>query len=154
MPAFKVESKRIGAHDYKVTQLNAVTGRRVFTRLFKLVGPAMAKTEGRKGDDALAAAMTGLLEHLSEDDVDYFCDVFSAVTSVSGGAYSKAAPQLADVFLSHFAGEYLAMMQWLAFCMQVNFRSFFAGAGRAIGQLVASDSSSPTVSTGGSGDSA
>lgn len=141
---FKVESKRIGVHDYKVTQLDAVTGRRVFTRLVKLIGPSLAKLEGG-GEAKLGAALAELLGQLDEQSVDYFCDTFGAVTEVSGGQYGKAAPQLDTVFVTHFAGEYLAMTQWLIFCMKVNFSSFFAGAGLLVGQLAASGSSSPTT---------
>lgn len=139
---FKVESQRIGVHTYKVTQLDAITGRRAFTRLLKLIGPAMSKLDGM-GESSLARAMAELVGHLEEGDVDYFCDTFSAVTEVSGGKYAKAAPQLDTVFLSHFAGEYLEMTQWLVFCMKVNFASFFAGAGQALGNQAPSDSSSP-----------
>lgn len=138
---FKVETLRIGAHAYKVTQLDAVTGRRAFARLVKLIGPAMAKLK----DGEEEAALVDLLSRIEESDLDYFCDTFSPVTEVSGGQYSKAAPQLDTVFLTHFAGEYLAMTQWLVFCIKVNFRSFFAGADQAMGAMAGSASTSPTT---------
>lgn len=157
---FEQKTTRIGAHAYKVTQLDAVTGRRAFTKLFKIAGPALAKIENGIDETSLGGALTELVTRLEPADVDYFCDVFAAVTEVSGGRYTKEAPQLDDVFALHFASNYLEMFQWLAFCLQVNFSSFFVGIGQLIAKLVAdrkakaaSNSTSPTASTGGSGDS-
>jgi hypothetical protein len=153
MAAFKQESARIGAHTYKVTQLDALKGRRAFTRLAKLLGPAFAQLQGEGTDDEkVARALTSLVDRMSEDDVDFFCDAFAELTEVSGGAYKKAAPQLDTVFATHFAGNYLEMTRWLIFAMKVNFSSFFGGAGALLGQA-ASASTSPTTSTGSSGDS-
>lgn len=141
---FKQESKRIGAHDYKVTQLDAVKGRRAFVRLAKFVGPAMVKLEGSgTPDERVGQAIVAFLADLSEADLDYFCDTFAAVTEVSAGKYGAAAPQLDSVFSVHFAGDYLSMTQWLVFCFKLNFSSFFAGAGALVAQVGASDSSSP-----------
>jgi hypothetical protein len=151
---FKVEEKRIGAHTYKVTQLDAVTGRRTFFRLTKAAGPAMARlyTGGKPLDERISTALQELLQNLTEADVDHFCDTFAAVTEVSGGQYSKAAPQLDSVFITHFAGDYMAMVQWLGFCVQINFRSFFEQAALGLANLAASASTSPTAPTGSSGD--
>lgn len=152
---FEQKSTRIGAYSYKVTQLDAVTGRRAFTRLFKIAGPAMAQLENGMNEKALGGALTELVTRLESADIDYFCDTFAEVTEVSGGKYTKASPQLNEVFSVHFASSYLEMFQWLVFCMQVNFSSFFVGVGQLLAGLAArkSDSTSPTPSTGGSGDS-
>lgn len=152
MAAFKQESKLIGQHTYKVTQLDALKGRRAFTRLVKLLGPAFASMGDGDDDAKVARGISALVDRMSEDDVDYFCDVFAELTEVSGGSYKKASPQLDTVFATHFAGNYFELTQWLIFAMKVNFSSFFGGAGALLGQ-VASASSSLTTSTGSSGDS-
>lgn len=147
---FKVESKQIGKFAYKATQLDAVTGRRAFHRLVRAIGPAWAAmTHG--GEERYEKALTKLLQDMSEADLDFFCDTFAAVTEVSGGSYGKRAPQLDTVFLTHFAGEYFDMVQWLVFCMKLNFASFFAGAAALLASKAPSDSTSPTEQTGSSG---
>ncbi|MBS2020454.1 MAG: hypothetical protein JST00_46785 [Deltaproteobacteria bacterium] len=121
----KQEEKIIGGYRYKVTQLDAVKGRRAFMRLMKVVGPAYSKgaTSGIEG------ALEDLVSRLSEDDVDHFCDVFAKTTQVSGGDLTEGRePFLRDIFMFHFAGRYLEMVQWLVFCCEVNFASFFAQA--------------------------
>lgn len=148
----ETKTTRIGVHQYKVTELDAVLGRRVFVRLLKIAGPALAKLEGGLDEGALASALTDLLTRLEPSDFDYFCDTFASVTEVSGGKYSKTSPQLDDVFSLHFASNYLDMFAWLAFCLKLNFASFFSGAAQLLGQLAASRSASPKESTGGSGD--
>ena len=40
-------------------------------------------------------------------------------------------PRLDGVFDEHFAGRYMEMVQWLAFCVQVNFQGFFKGSSSA-----------------------
>lgn len=36
-------------------------------------------------------------------------------------------PELSDVFEDHFAGNYLDMMEWFAFCVEHNYANFWAG---------------------------
>jgi hypothetical protein len=150
------KSTRIGVHGYKVTMLDAHTGRRAFVRLFKIVGSAYATLAGGNEE----AAFRELIEKLTPEELDYFCDTFATVTEVSGGKHGAAKPQLDDIFALHFAGNYFEMFEWLTFCFKLNFASFFDGATarlavalKAKADKVKSDSSSPTTSTGGSGDS-
>lgn len=134
----KTQTRRIGAYDYTVTQLDAIRGRRAFVRLTKILGPAIA-AGGTKGD---SAAFEAFFDHLSEAEMDYFCDLFADVTAVSGGSFDKRAPQLKDIFLTHFAGDYASMMSWLIFCVEVNFSSFFASVGSLFAQLVGGNQAS------------
>lgn len=132
MQGFKQDTKRIGAFSYKVTQLDAVTGRRAFTRMLKVVGPAFAKL-----DDGVGPAFTELVQRLDEDDVDHFCELFAKITEVSGGDLATGAePYLSTIFGVHFAGRYLELTQWLVFCFEVNFASFFGGAGELVRKAV------------------
>ena len=139
MQGFKTEEKRIGEFTYRVTQLDAITGRGAFTRLMKVGGPAIAKL-----DEGVGAAFGELCTRLEVEDVHYFCDLFAKQTEVVQP--DGKAPQLSDIFLFHFAGRYLEMMQWLTFAMKANFGSFFGGAGALVAQAraAASASSSPT----------
>ncbi len=152
----KNETRRIGAYDYTVTQLDAVKGRRALVRLAKIFVPS-ATSSG----DALAsvtatgnAALGSIADRLNEADVDYLCDLFAGTTTVSGGDFANKAPLLADIFALHFAGQYKEMGQWLLFALEVNFGGFFKGLGVARpGAPVAASapSTSPSTSTGTSG---
>ena len=149
---FKFEKKKIGAHTYYVTQLNALVGRKALVRLAKFLGPALASAGKGNVTDALAS----VAENLSEVDVEYFCDLFAEKTVVTGGKYDEGEPDLHLIFDEHFAGEYLEMVQWLAFAFQVNFASFFAGAARQMAKQKAASnttSGSETEPTGTSGGS-
>lgn len=105
------KTKTIGNHDYRVTQLGALKGRKVLTRLFKVIGPVVAAAVS--GGQNLAHALDGV----DEDTVEYLCDAFAARTEVDGVALDK-------VFEIHFAGNYAEMVKWLAFCVEFNFASF------------------------------
>lgn len=116
----------IGAFTYTCMPLTAVPGRRAFVRLAKVLGPALgAAAMAAEGDEGgMVAAFAGLVQHLSEDDVDYFCDLFGASCTVRIG---KEDPLVKDIFETHFMGRYLDMFKWLAFCVMTNFGDFFAG---------------------------
>lgn len=122
------ESRVIGAHSYEVTQMGALQGRKVLTRLLKIVGPAYAMVSSKGVEAALSEVVTAL----SEEDTEYFCSAFEPLTSVSIGDKKPRLSGIADI---HFAGDYMSLIKWLVFCFEVNFSSFFrdlksAGAGR------------------------
>jgi len=114
--AIEPKSKEIGGDNYTVTPMTAVKGRRVFARLFKVIGPVLGKlSEGVNVGDLLGAAAA----HVSEDDVDYFCEAFAPGTTVNGAELQK-------VFAVHFMGKYAEMVEWIAFAVEVNFGDFFS----------------------------
>jgi len=41
-------------------------------------------------------------------------------------------PLVSDVYESHFAGRFTEQMQWLGFCLQVNYADFLGGKGLSI----------------------
>lgn len=151
----KTETRRIGAFDYKVTQLDAVRGRRALTRLAKIVlGGASAGQNEESIQAAGAVALDKIADRLSEADIDYFCDLFAGNTTVTGGEYAGKEPDLGGIFALHFAGEYKDMFLWLVFALEVNFGGFFKGLGALRAKVApanASSSISPSTSTGTSG---
>jgi hypothetical protein len=92
--------KEIDGISYTVTQLGAITGRKVMARMPKM----------RDMDDAT---------------MDFLCDAFAASTTVpmaiQASKASSVQVSLKDVFDDHFAGKYKALMEWLYFCVEVNF---------------------------------
>jgi hypothetical protein len=122
----KRESKIIGDTEYAVTQLDAIRARRVFLRLAKLLAPLAAElgdTDKGVSNEKLFRALAGAVRAATDEDVDYFCDQFAAATDVVQGSKS---PKLSTIFALHFVGDRFAdMFDWLLFCFEVNFGSFF-----------------------------
>lgn len=111
----KTESKQIGRYTYEVTQLGALKGRKVATRLAKLL-PALIEAKE-------SGILAGLLDGVDESLVEYVCDAISPNTVVVLSDGKK--PRLSDIFDVHFAGEYDELIGWLQFAIEVNFSSFF-----------------------------
>ncbi len=131
------QSKKIGDFTYEVTQLGAITGSKVFVRLLRMIGPAFV---GKNAD------LGRIFESLKEEDVQFLYDTFAPLTFIPG------VGQLDKSFDFHFVGRYMAMVQWLIFCLQVNYGDFLKGKDLgAVGAAMASLSSSPTNVTGQSG---
>lgn len=125
----ETQRREIGGVTYEVRQLDAVRGRRVFVRFAKVVAPALGALKAAakmSPDEALAYALGQLVGNVSEEDLDFFCDVFAPATCLVEG---NNRPELAKRFELHFAGKYLEMLEWLAFCFEVNFGSFFQKLG-------------------------
>lgn len=132
--ALKSESRVIGEFEYTVTQLGAAKGMEVLRRLGKLGGGvaqgALRAAMGEGGDSAKLGALIGglvvVLQSLEEVDIKYFVEVFGANSTVQ--LDPKRAPRVKEVFDLHFAGNYLDLGEWLYFCLEVNFGSFFGAA--------------------------
>src|SRR3954463_14684634 len=108
------KSLTIGDYTYNVTTLDAIKGRKAFVRLANAIGPVFDNV--REETDFVR----NILTKLSAADVDHFCDLFGATTSVTGGVYEDKSPQLiGKTFMEHFAGNYLDMFEWLAFAVEV-----------------------------------
>jgi hypothetical protein len=127
----KSETRSIGGNEYTVTQLGAARGREILRRIMKVAGPAMEAAArvvatGESGGKATAIVrgLGKVVETLSEEDLSLFCSEFGRASTVRLGGKS---PSVGDVFEVHFAGNYLEMCEWLAFCLEVNYRSFFTG---------------------------
>jgi hypothetical protein len=159
--AIEYREKRIGECTYRVTQFGAKQGRGLLTRIVKLLGPSLgallsslAQGKHQEVEAALAAGIGQgfyeLAERLTEAEVGSVLDDFAKQTVLVLG---DREPRLSDMFDQHFAGRYDEMLGWAAFCLEVNFGSFFAGSSSGAGLLarirtVLSASPSPSTSTG------
>lgn len=117
----KTSEKVIGSNTYRVTALGALKGRSVFVMLVRLLG---ASAEGLQ-KASLAGAIPYIAANLTDADMASLCDTFGKVSDVV--LPDGRAPRVADVFDLHFSDNYLEMVQWLMFCLEVNFSSFFRG---------------------------
>jgi hypothetical protein len=126
--SLKTAQKTINGREYTVTQLGAGVGRECLRRLMRIAGPALksAATAGGGGSEALFSGLGDLFMGLSQEDLTYFCDTFGAFSTVR--LDENREPKVKAQFETLFAGNYWEMAEWLAFCVEVNFASFFAGA--------------------------
>lgn len=123
--------KTIGDVQYKVHPLGAKQGCQVMTRLTRLLGGAL-KGQGmdiKKVD--VGAMISGALEAMQESDLDFLCNTFAAKTmfSTDGGT---SWPLLSSRFELHYSANYGEMFEWLQFCLEVNFGSFFEKAKKTL----------------------
>lgn len=125
---FAQKERVIGGFTYRVTQLDAIEGLQVGVRVMNMLGAA---TAGIGDADVSFLKVAGeFATKLTAKELEYYCKLFSKLTEVEGGNLAEgAAPQLSDIFAVHFAGRYLDLVKWLAFCFEVNFQDFFDGAG-------------------------
>lgn len=114
-------TRRIGRYEYKVTQLQAIKGRRLLVKLLKALGPA-AEALSVSSQDNAGALIGKLTAGLDEALVDELCDTFAARSEfqLENGKWMDLAGQ----FDLHFAGQYGEMAKWLAFAVEVNYGSF------------------------------
>ncbi len=130
----ETKSKAIGDNTYKVTQLGAGKGRKVLVRLLKVCGPAFALAASGDTTEALGK----LAADLDEETADYLCETFAARTEVE--LSNGKSVDLASIMELHFAGNYGEMLEWLGFCVQLNYASFLG----ALGKKVPDASATPT----------
>lgn len=127
----KVESLKIGDYTYHVTQMGAIQGRDTLARLLAIAGPIMGSGEGGAG-----------LAHLKPADLQLLSDDFAKLTEVE--LPDGKRPLLSNIFDLHFVGRYDDMFDWLAFCIKINFSSFFAKALAKLGVLAKGKAEAPT----------
>lgn len=163
--AIEAKERRIGAHNYRITQLPAKRGRAMLVRFVRLFGPGAGAFVGglgraRTGFDGavgigIGDAVHDLCTRLSEEDLAAICDAFAEFTVVI--ISREVERRLSDIFDDHFAGRYDEMLAWLRACCEVNFASFFAGTslGNALPRLLelVSKYQPPQASTGTSTES-
>ena len=148
MPAAKTLT--VGSYAYLCTLLTADEGLEPLGRLLVLVGKPAAKAllsgdalaavvDGVKNESQVDAdfmaklakpigeALDGLLTELSPADLKYFSGVFRPRTMVRGSNGMEVP--LDGIFGEHFAGNYGAWREWVAFCLRENFASFLGGNG-------------------------
>jgi hypothetical protein len=119
--------KTIGTTTYKVFPLGAKKGCQVMTRMTKLLGAALKS--GAKDPEAL---FMGAIGELQDNDLEFLCTTFAAVTQYSTPELNGAWPFLSQTFDLHFSANYGELVEWLGHCLSVNFSSFFETAKTAL----------------------
>lgn len=124
--ARETKTKRIGNHNYSVTQLGAIEGRRVLAKLMQLFGGMVGGIAGG-GKPDMVAGFAALAGAITPEQVDFFCETFTPWTQVETSP--GKVRMLRDVFDDHFVANYGELVEWLGFCLEVNFASFLGGSG-------------------------
>jgi hypothetical protein len=130
-----VSEKEIGGVTYRTRPLAFSVGLPLLKRLIDVVAPVVAA--GLRGGRAQAAAniLDVLPQAFTEKDVERFADAFGKVSQYldadSGQWVTLIKNPKIDNRERHFTGRYLEFMQWLFFCVEVNFAGFFGGATKA-----------------------
>jgi hypothetical protein len=128
-----VSEKEIGGITYRTRHLPFSTGLPLLKRLIDVVAPVIAA--GLRGGRQYAAAniLDVLPTAFTEKDLDRFADAFGKVSQYlndDGQWVTLVKNSKIDNREKHFTGRYLEFMQWLFFCCEVNFSSFFGGAAK------------------------
>lgn len=116
--AIRTLERKIGSTLYIVRTLPATQGIAVFATLspiFALI------TAGATLQTAVAAA----LPRIDAAEFTKAARTFAEFTNLECEDGRK--PRLKDVFDEHFSGELFEMGEWIAFCVEVNYATFFAG---------------------------
>jgi len=124
---------------YKVTQLPFTESLKLFTRLTKVLGPALSEALSKApqilnlGDDmsqaapALSAAVGSLAQTMTADDLDSTFRTLAAKTLANTGD-DKWVP-LDKIMEAHFGGELPHALKWLMAALKVNYGNFLGELG-------------------------
>jgi hypothetical protein len=135
-------SKKIGQYTYEVTQLGAVEGSRVLAHIMQLFGGMVgAIASGGKPD--MVHGFSALANSITPEKLEFFCNTFSPWTQVHKDGKAQI---LKDVFDDHFAANYSELVEWLGFCLEVNYESFLGGK-----SVIAAFMRGPATASSGSG---
>lgn len=100
---------------FTVRVCNVADGRAAYARLQRLLA-MMAEEELAKTDAVLLAGLGGLL---TEEDLTFYCNVFEKYTTVDMGD-GRTLPLLKNMD-QVFSGEIENLLEWIKFCIEVNF---------------------------------
>lgn len=132
--------KEIGGLRFKVRQMPGLKSLRMFTRLTKLAGPAIAEVtrDDRQlaqllNQDAasLGAAVAVFCQDLDPDEVEAIARELAAHSKVQIEGTDGFVDLVEAIFDDVFGGRIDRLFGWIAFSLQVNYDSFL-GAARSL----------------------
>jgi len=133
----KSETREIGGRKLEVTQLGTAQGLKLFFKLGKLVGPSVAtlikQWQGKAiSKEVVGEALIELLDKLEWSDFQELVVVCARSTMqihTNDKGETVRLPLEKTIDTIAFAGDYLSLMKWLGFCLELNFASFFVDLG-------------------------
>lgn len=128
----KAKEKEIDGVTYSSWPVPTSTGIPALKRTIDIISPLMVGYGEGKEMGLFAALPTAL----SDKDIEYYQKTFGNASKYRDGQnWVPLVYQNQDL---HFAGRYMALLQWIVFNMEVNFSGFFSGtmSGGGIADLV------------------
>jgi hypothetical protein len=141
MPGFSSEERLLGRFKYKVTQVGHRDALDLLSRLGRIVSPALKSnlTKASKDGGALFEGLRDLVSQIDDAQINHFAKVLGKKTLVFT---NPAKPEFsisleADGHRDELypPDHLLEFFEWLAFALEVNFSTFFVGAGSRLGLL-------------------
>lgn len=117
---------------YTVRPLPTGRGLALAWRLARMLGPAFSALLGAAdagAEGALGKALDALVERVTPDELVEIARELAGTADIVQPGGAKPA-SLGEVFDVHFAGDYLALMDFLRFALEVNFGPFVEGLRR------------------------
>lgn len=144
-------AETINGTRYEVTPLGALKGREVLVRLMNLLGPGLSnliRTWNKDAAPEVAAALfADLAARIADDDLRYLVEAFAPGTQVQTPDMKGPGVLDGQRIDDHYAANYGELFQWLWLCIQVNYKSFLAGAPGVQGLMSRAPASSSSPST-------
>ncbi len=146
----KSETREVGGFTYHATQLPAMRAEKLWARLVRVFGPALAEVFA--GVESLeqmnlvgvAPALRDLFTRLTEEERTHILrEVLGSVEVEEGGRRGPLWP----VVDAHFTGRLKDLYAVAWFALEVNFSDFFDGLGEKLGALLARVSSTGASTT-------
>ncbi len=120
------QQKTIEEITFKVIPLGFKQSRKAFVRLAKAAGPALGKADSiaslKAGKD-IGAVLEGLVDSVSDNDLEWFASVFGKTTrySTDGEKWPFMTEANQETM---FSGRLILFFRWLRFCLEVNYSDF------------------------------
>ena len=171
--ARKIETREIGENTFRVKVLKVRKANTILTRLIKIVGEPLGAAADQLGSEpgesvigdmgrgGFADAAGALKRTLGDEDLNWLIDQLRPSIEIHTKEMTDPdmfVPMTADHWDDEFAGELLLQFKLLAFVLELNYSSFFAGMGGLKGMAAKfttpskSASKPPKTATTGSGD--
>lgn len=127
MSLLSMQDVVIDGKAYQIRPLNVVEGRKVYAKLQRTLAILGDEKLGAL-DPILVATLSGTL---TESDLEFLVTAFAPTTTAVTGTDEKGEPLVQclkdkGVQDALFAGNFEAMFEWLAACIQVNFAGLIA----------------------------
>lgn len=143
MPGIENREKEIDGFKFTVPQLPAMRSLRMLRRLSSAFGPAVAQAFGSATGEVdfkgLASALEMLFMKLTEDELEQITKELLAQALVDG------RPLLREMDLT-LAGKPGTLLKLLAFSVEVNYGSFFAGLRERLAPMLAAQAKKVSAS--------
>lgn len=116
--------------EYSVTPLDCETGCLVGIRLAKSLGPAFDLADKVADKEAfgleIIKRIPEVAKTIADDDFKFVFRNFCETTVVTTGEFTLSGREQLS---KHFAAKYAAMLEWLQFCVRVNFPDLLSALG-------------------------